>query len=245
MSRARVMATARFEARLLARNGESLLLVAGLPILLLIFFSTVDVLPSADRDAVDVLVPGIVSLAVFSTAFVNLAISTGFDRQYGALKRLGASPLRRGELVLAKVLVASAVVVVQTVVLLVLGLLLGWDGPLSPLVVAGAIALALPAFGGLGLLLAGRLPGLLALAAANAIYVVLLLVSGLLIPLDELPSALAAVARVLPTGALVSLVDSGTSDVSAHGSAWWVLLGWAVAAPLAAARLMRWAPERR
>ena len=245
MSLARILATARFEARLLVRNGESLLLVAGLPILLLVFFSTVEVLPSGDRDGVDVLVPGNVTLAVFSTAFVNLAISTGFDRQYGALKRLGASPLQRSELIAAKILVVTAVVVVQTIALLALGALLGWTGPLSPELLVPAIVLGVIGFSGLGLLLAGRLPGLLALAAANAIYVVLLLVSGLLIPLDELPGALAVVARVLPTGALVSLVDSATSDVDAHGSAWWVLLAWAVLSPVLAARLMRWAPERR
>lgn len=245
MNVSRVMAVAKFEARLLARNSESLLLVAGLPLLLLVFFSLVEVLPSGDGEAVDALVPGIVALAVFSTGFVNMAISTGFDRQYGALKRLGASPLRRSELVAAKSAVAAGVVVVQVAVLLALGRALGWDGPLSLGSLLGAVGLGLLGFVGLGLLLAGRLPGLMALAVANAIYVVALLVSGLLIPLDELPAVLGSAARVLPTGALVSLTTAATSDAEAHSSAWPVLAFWAICAPAMAARLMRWAPERR
>ena len=118
MKLSRLLAYARFDLRLLARNGESLLLVAGLPLLFLVFFSSVDVLPTGSANsAVNVLVPGIMTLAIFSTGFVNLAISTGFDRQYGALKRLGASPLRRSELVAAKMSVVGLVVVVQVLVL--------------------------------------------------------------------------------------------------------------------------------
>ncbi len=244
MKLSRLLAYARFDLRLLARNGESLLLVAGLRLLFLVFFSSVDVLPTGSANsAVNVLVPGIMTLAIFSTGFVNLAISTGFDRQYGALKRLGASPLRRSELVAAKMSVVGLVVVVQVLVLFAVGRLLGWDGPLALGPFAGAAFLGLAAFSGAGLLLAGRLPGLLALAAANAIYVVLLLVSGLLIPLEELPGPLATIAKILPTGALVQLLTESTGGPSASGSAWAVLATWAVVMPATAARLMRWAPN--
>ena len=40
--------------------------------------------------AVDILTPGVLALAVMSTAFTSLAIATGFERRYGVLKRLGA-----------------------------------------------------------------------------------------------------------------------------------------------------------
>ncbi len=45
--------------------------------------------------AVDVFTPGVLALAVMSTAFTSLAIATGFERRYGVIKRLGASPLPR------------------------------------------------------------------------------------------------------------------------------------------------------
>ncbi len=37
-----------------------------------------------------------------SAAFTGQAIATGFERQYGVLKRLGATPLPRSVLLMAK-----------------------------------------------------------------------------------------------------------------------------------------------
>ena len=62
------------------------------PVLLLVFFSVVDVLPTGDGEPIDFLAPGILALAVMSTAMVSLGIATGFERSYGVLKRLGATP---------------------------------------------------------------------------------------------------------------------------------------------------------
>ena len=44
-------------------------------------------------EPVDFLVPGVLALAVMSTAMVSLGIATGFERRYGVLKRLGSTPL--------------------------------------------------------------------------------------------------------------------------------------------------------
>jgi len=241
---ARIVSYYRFELRLLGRNGESLLLVAGLPILLLVFFSTVEVLPTgAAQDPVDVLVPGIVTLAVFSTGFVNLAISTGFDRQYGSLKRLGASPLRRGELICSKLAVVATVTIAQATVLLSVGRILGWSGTIDFGDLSLGMALGSIAFTGAALLLAGRLPGVAALATANAIYIVALLISGLLIPLAELPATLRTIAYALPTGALVEITTGATGGADASTRAWLVLVAWAVLTPPLAARFIRWAPN--
>ncbi len=126
LSPRRVRAQAGMELRLLARNGESLLVTLGIPVGLLVFFSLVDVLPSGGRRAVDFLVPGIIALSVMSTSLVSLAIATGFERSYLVLKRLGASPLRRGELVVAKALSVLTVEGVQVAVVLATGWSLGW-----------------------------------------------------------------------------------------------------------------------
>ena len=115
----------RLELTLTLRNGESLLLTLGIPVAVLVFFCLVDVLP-IDGDAVDFLAPGQLALAVLATAFANLAIATGFDRSYGVLKRLGATPLGRPRLVAAKALAVLVVIGVQVVVLGVAALALGW-----------------------------------------------------------------------------------------------------------------------
>ena len=83
-----VLAQTRVELTLTLRRGESVLLALGIPVLLLVFFSTVDVGFIEHGDRVDFVAPGVLALAVMSTAMVGLGIATGFERQYLVLKRL-------------------------------------------------------------------------------------------------------------------------------------------------------------
>ena len=110
----RLLTQLRAEVQLTLRNGEQLLLTLGIPVLLLVFFSLVDVLPTGTADPVDFLAPGVLALAVMSTSMVSLGIGTGFERSYHVLKRLGATPLGRPRLVLAKVLSVAVVAVSYT-----------------------------------------------------------------------------------------------------------------------------------
>lgn len=234
-----LLAHLRLELALLARNGESLLLTLGIPALLLVFFANVDVLP-IDGEPIAFLAPGVLALAVLSTSLVNLAIGTGFEREYGVLKRIGATPLGRPRLLAAKTLAILAVEVVQVAVLWLLALAMGWDPSPEPAFVA-AVVLGTVACAGLGLCLAGSLKALVTLAAANGLYLVLLLLSGMVIPLDELPGPGRAVARALPSGALAEAVRGTlTQGASVPGRAWLVLAAWAVASPLLATKLFRW-----
>jgi ABC-2 type transport system permease protein len=231
------------ELRLTARRGDSVLLNLAIPVGLLAFFSLVDVLPkpAGVRHAVQFLTPGVIALAVMSTAMVSLGIATGFERQYAVLKRLGSTPLGRGRLLTAKMAAVAAVEVVQVAVLVVAGFLLGWS-PGGPAELAvPAILLATAAFAGLGLLMAGTLRAEVTLAAANGLYLLLLLLGGMIFPLTKLPTALRDVARALPAGALSdALHGSLTAGASVPPRAWIVLAVWAVVAPAAAARLFRW-----
>jgi len=226
---------------LTARRGESLLLILGIPLLLLGFFASVDVLPKGDfRDPIDFLAPGILALAVMSTGMVQLAIGTSFERQYGVLKRLGSTPLGRPRLLVAKTLAIAAVEVVQVALLVALALALGWD-PSTRIGVVAAVVLGTIAFAGLGMLMAGTLRGEVTLAAANGLYLVLLLAGGMVFPLSELPGAVKAVAELLPSAALAeALVGTLTAGRTVPTHAWVVLLVWAVIGPVLAARLFRW-----
>ena len=97
-----IRAQAALETKMLLRNGEQLLLTVVIPALLLVLFSAVDIVDTGPGKSVDFLAPGILALAVLSTAFTGQAIATGFERRYGVLKRLGASPLPRWALLAAK-----------------------------------------------------------------------------------------------------------------------------------------------
>lgn len=232
----------RAETATVLRNGEQLLLTLIIPVLLLVFFSNVDVLPSGTQDPADFLLPGVIALAVMSTAMVSLGIATGFERTYLVLKRLGATPLRRGELVTAKMLSVFAVELLQVLILVPLGLALGWElrGG-NALLVIPAVLLGTSAFTGIGLTLAGSLRGEINLAAQNGLYLVLLLLGGMVIPVSSLPGPLRAVAEILPSAALADVLrDSLTGVGNRPGASWVVLAVWAVIAPAVAARRFRW-----
>ncbi|HEU0131507.1 MAG TPA: ABC transporter permease [Mycobacteriales bacterium] len=231
-----VRAQTAMELRLTLRRGESLLLTLAIPLGLLAFFGTVDVLGAT----LDLLVPGVLALAVMSTAMTGLAIATGFERQYGVLKRLGATPLPRSGLLLAKTLSVLAVEALQVVLIGGLGLLLGWRPSGRAVLAVALVAVGTAAFAGLGLLMAGTLRAEATLAAANGLYLVLLLVSGMVVPLAKLPSALAAVARLLPSGALAEGLRSALGAGGAVARPFAVLAVWAAASLALAARTFRW-----
>jgi ABC-2 type transport system permease protein len=236
-------AQARAEVTMTLRNGESLLLAVGIPVLLLVFFSLVDVLPTpaGTEEPVDFLAPGILALATMSTGLVNLAIATGFQRGYGVLKRLGTTPLSRPGLLAAKIVAVLAVELVQVAVLVPVAVALGWRPSGAVVAAVAAVVLGTVAFSGLGLLLAGALKPELTLALANGLYLVLLLLGGMVVPLGSLPGALRTVAEALPAAALSDALRASVG----HGApvptrAWAVLAGWALATPLAAAATFRW-----
>lgn len=239
-----LLAQFRTECTLTLRNKESLLLTLGIPVGLLVFFTLVDVLPLDTDDPVDVLAPGVLALAVMSMSLTGLAIATGFERSYGVLKRLGATPLGRPRLLAAKIAAVVAIEAIQAAVLVPVALALGWRPSLAVLPLAGAVVLGTTAFAGLGLFLAGTLRAEITLALANGLYLVFLLLGGFLVPLDEFPPILRALAEGLPAAALTDLVVAGFGGGSAPGRAWAVLALWAAATPVLAARTFRWSPTR-
>ncbi|RSS84044.1 ABC transporter permease [Streptomyces sp. WAC06614] len=236
-----IAAQTALETRMLLRNGEQLLLTVIIPALLLVLFSAVDIVDTGAGRSVDFLAPGVLALAVLSTAFTGQAIATGFDRRYGVLKRLGASPLPRRALLTAKTLSVLVTEVLQVALLTVIALALGWSPQGNPLAVAALLLLGTAAFSGLGLLMAGTLKAEVTLAAANLVFLLLLVGGGVIVPLEKFPDAVRAALELLP----ISALSHGLREVLQHGAALplrdlAVLAGWTVAGLGAAARFFRW-----
>lgn len=240
-----VAAQAALEARTLLRNGEQLTLTLIIPLLLLAAFSLEPLVNfGSGYTRINFLTPGVIALAVMSTAFTSQAIATGFERRYGVLKRLGATPLSRAGLITAKTATVIAVELGQAVIIMLVALALGWSPNASPaavIVVPLLVLLGTAAFSGFALLLAGTLRAEATLAAANLIYVVLLGIGGVVFPLTKFPQGARPVLELLPTGAL----SSGLRAVLADGAAVPVkdvltLAVWAVAGITLAARCFRW-----
>jgi ABC-2 type transport system permease protein len=235
-----LLSQAAMELRLSLRQGEQLLLTLVIPLLLLVILDEAPFV-AVDGPRADTFVPGIAALAVMSAAFTGQAIATGFERKYGVLKRLGATPLPRPVLLGGKTLAVIAIELIQLVLVLGLGALLGWRGPVAPLGVLLLIVLGTAAFSGLGLLLAGRVRAEITLAAANLIWFVLLFFGGVVFPLAKFPAAMATWLELLPTAALAEGLRAAlTRGTTLPGKDLLILTVWAVVALTAAARTFRW-----
>lgn len=241
------LAQVRAELMLSLRQGEQMLVSIGIPLAVLLFFSQVDVVDVEGFERpIDFLAPGVLALAVMSTALVSLGIGTGFERWYGVLKRLGATPLGRPRLVAAKATAVLVVELIQFALLIPTGLLLGFDPRPGWAAVALGTLLGTAAFAGLGLLMAGTLSGPLNLALCNALYLVLLATGGMMIPFDQLPGPIQAVSSWLPAAPLADvMIGSLSPGQHTEAASWGVLAGWAVVLPGLAAWRFRWHPDRR
>ncbi|HTW18839.1 MAG TPA: ABC transporter permease [Mycobacteriales bacterium] len=236
----RLRAQTAMELRLTLRNGEQLLLTIAIPTVLLILFASA---PIADlpKPRIDFLVPGVLALAVMSTAFTGQAIATGFERRYGVLRRLGTTPLSRSLLLAAKTLSVLVVELIQVALLCIVGAIAGWSPHGDPASVVGLLVLGTAAFSTLGLLMAGTLRAEATLGAANLVYLVLLVLGGVAFPLTDFSPGVRRVLELLPIGALsqglrVVLRAGGTAPL--HD--WMTLLAWTAVGAVAAARWFRW-----
>ena len=236
-----IAAQAALETKMLLRNGEQLLLTVVIPTLLLVLFSSVDIVDTGKGKSVDFLTPGILALAVMSTAFTGQAIATGFERRYGVLKRLASSPLPRWGLMTAKTASVLVTEILQIVLLTVIAFALGWSPQGNPFAVFLLLILGTAAFSGLGLLMAGTLKAEATLAAANLVFLLLLVGGGVIVPMDKYPSGVQDVLGLLP----ISALSDGLRDVLQHGAGMpWGDLGilgvWAVVGLAAAGKFFRW-----
>ncbi|THA27902.1 ABC transporter permease [Streptomyces sp. RKND-216] len=242
-----IAAQAALETRMLLRHGEQLLLTVVIPTLVLVLFSVVEIVDvpvataGGEGARVDFLAPGVLALAVLSTAFTGQAISTGFERRYGVLKRLGASPLPRWALMTAKTCAVLVTELLQVLLLTAVASGLGWSPQGGWLAVVLLLVAGTAAFSGLGLLMAGTLRAEATLAGANLLFILLLVGGGVIVPLSRFPGPVQAVLELLP----VSALSDGLRQVLQHGAGLpWADLGvlavWAVVGLGAAAQLFRW-----
>jgi ABC-2 type transport system permease protein len=239
-----IAAQAGLELRTLLRNGEQLLLTLIIPVLLLVVFSTEDLISVGHGTRIGFIAPGILALAVMSTSFTSLAIGTGFERRYGVLKRLGATPLARSGLIGAKAVTVLAVEAGQVVLIVIVSALLDWRPVVTAVSVLSALLVIVfgsAAFSGLAMLMAGTRRAEATLAAANLIYLLLLGVGGVVFPLSKFPAGARPVLRLLPSGAM----SDGLRSVLRYGAGLplkdlIVLAIWAVIGIGLAARTFRW-----
>ena len=238
----RVWAQTWFETLAVLRNGEQLLLTMLLPAIALVILTTSDLVPLPEPRPAAAL--GSALAMAVASSFTSQAIAVAFDRRWGVLRMLATTPLGPRGLLAGKLGAVLLVIVVQTALLTVLAAVLGGRATgLGGAKVGGLAALAVvggAVFVAFALLLGGTLRPEAVLAIANLLFVVIVMGAGLVLPLDMLPDAVAAVLAYLPPGArggaMRALLTEGTVDLGALG----VLALWAAVGSLLATRAFRW-----
>ncbi len=237
-----ILIQVQYELLLTLRRGENILVTLIVPVMLLIFFTSLNIVPSVSGSAINFLLPGILAIAIMAAGMVNLGIATAYERYYGVLKRLGSSPLPRSGLIIAKVLSILVLEVIQVLLLVGVAVLLyRWQPAGSPLLTLLAIALGTITFAAFGLAMAGALRVELTLAGANALFLVFVFLGGGVLPLNRLPGPLAALAELLPATALTQALQATmTNGGSLPGYPLLVLTIWAVVVLVIAIRTFKW-----
>lgn len=197
----RIWAHALMEARLILRNGEQALLAVVIPVAILFgaaFFGE-DLGLGLQQSA-----PSVLALAMWSSGLTTLAISTGFERRYNVLERLAATPLGKPGILAGKGLGIALITLGQVTALAAVAFGLGWRPTVSLPAILTAVTvslLAMGAFVGMALSMAGSLRPEATLAVANLLYLVGMPL-GVLLPASRFPGPAAHIVQAIPTGAL-------------------------------------------
>jgi len=230
----------RFERKLFWRNPSSAFFNFVLPLLLLVLVASIF---SADPEQLEVIVPGVAGMSVMATTFTALAFNLTFLREQGILKRVRGTPIPAGSYLGGLLGSAVANAFVQVGLVVAIGhFVYGVDLPREPLALVGVTALGVACFGAVGVAFSHAIPNFdSAPAYANAVFLPLILISGVFYSADSLPSAVKTLAEVLPLKHAVDLlsttiVTGGPLSAGAVG----VLAAWTAGGTYLAVRFFRW-----
>jgi ABC-2 type transport system permease protein len=236
----------RLERRMFWRNPSAAFFNFLLPLLFLMLFGAIF---AEEQENLDVIVPGIAGMSVMSTTFSALAMNVVFLREQGILKRMRGTPLPTGAYLggLAGNAVTNTALQV-TLVVLAGKLFFGVDWPEDLAALLVFVVLGVVCFASLGIALAHAIPNFdSAPAYTNAVFLPVIVISGVFYDDENAPSFLRDIAEVLPlkhlidglSGAMVT--GEGLAD---HWVALVVLAAWAAVGTVLAVRGFSWDAKR-
>jgi ABC-2 type transport system permease protein len=236
----------RLERRMFWRNPSAAFFNFLLPLILL---ALVGGLASNDQKALNVIVPGIAGMSILSTTFTALAFNITQLREMGVLKRIRGTPLPTGAYLggVAANAVTNAAVQIALVVLAGRAFFgIGWPKDWIELVVFTTAGVA--CFAALGVAFSHVIPNLdSAPAYVNAVFLPVILISGVFFDADRAPKLVRDIAEALPlkyvidglSGAMVT--GKGLAD---NLTALAVVLLWGALGVFLAVRGFSWEARR-
>jgi ABC-2 type transport system permease protein len=253
-----VLRQARFENKAFWRNPAAAFFTFAFPLLFLVIFSTLlggGTSPSPTGEEIEsttYFIPAILSFAVVTTCFTNIAIGISFSRDEGILKRLRGTPCPGWVFLAGRVLHAVFVNLILVVIVLIFGrVFYGVDIPLDT-VAAFVLTLVVGAgaFCALGLAATCAVPNAEAApAVVNVMVLPLLFLSGTFIPIGDAPQWIQTFAELFPIKHFLDAMFESflPPPDNPSGFVWSsiiVIALWGMAGLIIAARFFRWEPSK-
>jgi len=232
-----IRAQTRFELTNAARRGEAILLLVLIPLTILLFFGFTGLFGLS----VEMLIPGLLALAILSASLTSLAITTGFERKYHVLKRLGATPMPRTALIIAKTTSVFIIEIIQVAILLGVAItVFHWSADPNIGLFIVTMLLGSAAMSGIGLFIAGTFRAEATLAVANGLYLVLLVLGDIIFPIWVLPPAMIVIAKILPAAPLTALFRAALNQADFFTTDLAAMIFWAILGPALAGWFFTW-----
>jgi ABC-2 type transport system permease protein len=244
----------RFDQKTFWRNPAAVFFTVMFPVMFLVIFDLVfggsDHINGLGVDVSTYYVPAIITLAVISATFQNLAMSVTIDREFGILKRGRGTPLPDWVFFAGRIGNSLVVSLLMLVLLTAIGRIaygveIPWDRAPAILV---TLAVGAATFCCLGLALTGFIPSQSAAAPITNIAIFpLYFLSGVFIPESEIPDGVLHVADVFPVRhffqGFFGAWDPSTSGAGFHWVDLAVVAAWGIAGFVIALRSFRWTPQ--
>jgi len=231
---------ALWEFKLNARNGEQILLLVIIPVIVYFALTRTSFIGGASWNAQNALSVA-VTIATLAAGFTSLAIATAFERRSGTLLYMGTTPVTRFELVLGKSLSTFLLALVSSFALCVVALITGWQPTSKALLLIGVLLVGTLSVSGYAFLMAGTLRAEAVLALANGIFVLVLMFGGVIFQYDGFGATLAS---LFPPRALLILNEWAVDVASPTDSPVWlsamVLISWGILGILLASKFFKW-----
>src|SRR6516165_1376021 len=169
--------------------------------------------PGAHVDFKTFMFPGVIAMTILFTAIFS-AVSIVWDREFGFLREMMVAPIRRGALVTGKTLGGATVAVMQGVVILLLGPIVGVPYiPVLMLEMLVLMALCAGMMTAIGVLAASRMQQVESFQVVMQLFVLpMFFLSGAVFPLSNLPGWLGALTKIDPVSYIVDPMRRAVFD---------------------------------
>jgi ABC-2 type transport system permease protein len=236
----------RLERKMFWRNPSAAFFNFVLPLLFLSLFGAIF---AGSQTDLDVIVPGIAGMSVMTTTFVALAMNMVFLREQGVLKRLRGTPLPSGAYLGGLAAHAITNTAIQLSIVIAAGaLLFGVGLPENWLMLGVFVAAGVVCLGSLGVALSHAIPNFdSAPAYVNAIFLPVIVISGVFYDAANSPAFMRDIAQVLPLTHLIDGLSAAMvtgAPFADHLSDLAVVLAWAALGTLLAVRGFSWEARR-